>query len=108
MHILTGQHLKEATGRYREAAKQIAAWRSVAKDKHWHNPGDVSETFADTEFSGDYVIFHVHQNKYRLVTTIHYSRDNGSAAGEGHVWIRSFLTQKQYENPAHWDQGVPR
>ena len=27
---------------------------------------------------------------------------------EGHIYIRSFLTHKQYDNPANWDKGVTR
>ena len=117
MHVVTGKYLKEAVDRFPSAAKQIVAWRSIAKEAQWHSPGDVKVTFDDVDCVGDYVIFTIHKNYvilpvhqegYRLVTTIHYSRESDGRIAEGHIWIRSFLTNKQYENPANWDKGVVR
>ena len=108
MHVLTAKLLKEAADRFLDAAKPIAAWRSIAKDKRWRSPGEVSETFADVECVGDYVIFRLHQNKYRLVTTVHYAREKDGAIADGHIWVRSLLNNKQYENPVNWDKGVLR
>jgi mRNA interferase HigB len=108
MHVLAGKHLKEAVARFPQAAKPIAAWRSIAKDKRWRTPEEVRETFADVEYAGDYVVFHIQQNKYRLLATLHYSRENDGRAAEGHLWVRSFLSNKQYEDPANWNKGVPR
>jgi mRNA interferase HigB len=117
MHVVTGKYLKEAADRFPDAAKQIAAWRSVAKDAQWRTPDDVKVTFADTNFVGDYVVFPIHQDHvilpthqqgYRLVTTIHYSRQLDGRVAEGHIWVRSFLTHKQYENTANWEKGVGR
>ena len=117
MHVVTGKYLKEAVDRFPDAAKQIAAWRTVAKDAQWRSPDDVKVTFADVDCVGDYVIFpirqdHVilptHQEGYRLVTTIHYSRQLHGRVAEGHIWVRSFLTHQQYENTANWEKGVGR
>jgi mRNA interferase HigB len=106
MHVLAAKHLKDAAGRFPKAAKQLAAWRSIAKDKCWRSPDDVKDTFADAEFAGDFVIFRIHQNKYRLVTTIHYPGGVNGSATDGHVWVRSFLSDKQYEDQANWEKGV--
>lgn len=106
MHVVTGKYLKEAVDGFPAAAKQIVAWRSVAKGAQWRSPADVRDNFADVDFVGDYVIFRIHRSLYRLVTTIHYSRGQNGRGAEGHIWIRSFLTHKQYENTANWDKGV--
>jgi mRNA interferase HigB len=37
---------------------------------------------------------------------IHYSRQKEGRATEGHIYIRSFLTHRQYDNRANWDKGV--
>lgn len=108
MHVLTQKHLKEAASRFPAAAKQIAAWQSIAKDKHWRSPAEVKETFADVDCDGDCVIFRIHQDKYRLVTTIHYAHESSGAVADGHIWVRSFLSNKQYEDPANWDKGSIR
>lgn len=108
MHVIADKHLKEATARFPNAAKQLVAWRSIARDKHWRTPDEVKETFADVEYAADYVVFRIQQNKYRLLATIHYSREAAGRVAEGHLWVRSFLSNKQYEDPANWDKGVIR
>ena len=106
MHVLSANHLKAAADRFRDASKPLAAWRSIAKDKRWRNSDEVRETFADVEYAGDEVIFPIHQNKYRLVTTIHYSREPNGSLTEGHIWIRSLLTRQQFEDAARPRKGV--
>jgi mRNA interferase HigB len=64
--------------------------------------------FKDADAVKEYVTFNIRQNRYRLVTIIHYSREKGGRPTEGHVYIRSFLTHKQYDDPANWDKGIPR
>jgi len=44
----------------------------------------------------------------RLVTIIHYSRQKGGRITEGHVYIRSLLTHKQYDDRKNWDKGVKK
>ncbi|MGD0368364.1 MAG: type II toxin-antitoxin system HigB family toxin [Acidobacteriaceae bacterium] len=108
MHVVTEKHLKEAAKQYPGAAAQIAAWRAIARDARWRSFIDLQQVFSDADRVGDYVIFNIGRNRYRLVTIIHYSREPEGGTAEGHIWIRSFLTNKQYENAANWDKGVVR
>jgi len=41
-----------------------------------------------------YAIFNIRQNRYRLVTIIHYAREKDDRITEGHIYIRSFLTHR--------------
>jgi len=50
------------------------------------------------------VIFNIRQNRYRLITVIHYAKTTSEKKTEGHVYIRSFLTHKQYDNRSNWDR----
>ncbi|PYV32278.1 MAG: hypothetical protein DMG22_13905 [Acidobacteria bacterium] len=72
------------------------------------NFAEVRHVFKDADAVEEYVIFNIRRNRYRLVTIIHYSRLRDERLTEGHVYVRSFLTHKEYDNPAKWDQGVPR
>ena len=40
----------------------------------------------------------------RLVTVIHYAKTTKQKQTEGHVYIRSLLTHKEYDNPSNWDR----
>lgn len=52
-----------------------------------------------------YVVFNIRHNRYRLLTMIHYSREKEGRITEGHIYLRSFLTHKQYETKANWNKG---
>jgi mRNA interferase HigB len=45
-----------------------------------------------------YVIFYIRQNRYRLITVVHYSKTTDEKQTEGHVYIRSSLTHKESDN----------
>jgi mRNA interferase HigB len=106
MHIVTAKHLNEAAQQYPDAAHEIQAWHKIAKDARWRNFTEVRQVFKDADDVDGYVIFNIRHNRYRLVTVIHYSREKESRITEGHIYIRSFLTHKQYNNRANWNKGV--
>jgi mRNA interferase HigB len=108
MHVVTKGHLNRAMEQYPDAAKEIAAWHKIVKAARWRNFVEVRQVFADADNVRGYVIFNIRENRYRLVTIIHYSRLKYERLTEGHVYIRSFPTHKQYDNPANWDKGVRR
>ena len=108
MHIITEKHLNRAAKQYPDAAKEIAAWRKIIKAAQWRNFVEVRQVFKDADTVREYVIFNIRRNRYRLVTIIHYSRERDDRLTEGHVYIRSFLPHKKYENPANWGRGVTR
>ena len=108
MHIVTQKHLKLASDEHPEAAKAITAWRRTVKSARWRNFVELRQTLKDADDVKGYVIFNILQNRYRLVTIIHYSRLRDGRITEGHIYIRSFLTHKQYDNHANWDKGVPK
>jgi mRNA interferase HigB len=108
MHVVTEKHLIRAMKQYPDAAKQIIAWRKIAKAARWQNFVEVRQVFKDADDVKGYVIFNIRQNLYRLFTIIHYARVKDGGTTEGHIYIRSFLAHKQYDNPANWDKGVTR
>ena len=108
MHVVTEKHLTQAMNQYPDAAKEIMAWHKIAKAARWRNFLEVRQVFKDADHVKGYVIFNIRQNRYRLVTIIHYSRQKDDRITEGHIYIRSFLTHKQYDDPANWDKGVTR
>lgn len=104
MHIVTKKHLKEASEDYPEAANEIEAWVAIVEEVRWHNFPEVRGTFEDADNVKGYVIFNIWQDRYRLVTVIHYAKTTKERRTEGHVYIRSFLTHKEHDNPANWDR----
>jgi mRNA interferase HigB len=104
VYIVTRKHLNEAMQQYPDAANEIKAWVAIVKEVRWHNFPEVRGTFKDADNVKGYVIFDFRKNRYRLVTVIHYAKTTNQQRTQGHVYIRSFLTHKEYDNPANWDR----
>ena len=56
--------------------------------------------FRDADYIDGYVVLNIRRNRFRLVTVIHYDEKRT----EGHVYIRSFLTHKEYNDRRKWDR----
>jgi mRNA interferase HigB len=104
VHIVTRRHLNEAINRYPDAANEIKAWATIAEAVRWHNFLEVRCIFADVGYVDGYVIFDIRQNRYRLITVVHYAKTSMDRKTEGHIYIRSFLTHKEYDNSKNWDK----
>ena len=102
VYIVTPRHLGEVAQQYPDTANEIAAWAKIVEAVRWHSFPEVSSTFKDADYVNGYVVFNIRRNRYRLITVIHYAK----IQTEGHVYIRSLLTHKQYENPANWDRRL--
>jgi mRNA interferase HigB len=104
VHIVTRKHLNEAMQQFPDAANEIKAWVAIAKEVRWRNFPEVRGTFKDADNVKGYVIFDFRKNRYRLVTVIHYAKTMNQQRTQGHVYIRSFLTHREYDHPANWDR----
>ena len=89
---------------YPDAANEIKAWVRIVEAVRWRDFTAVTSMFKDADCVGGYVIFNIRRNRYRLITVIHYARTVGERQTEGHIYIRSFLTHKEYDNPRNWDR----
>jgi mRNA interferase HigB len=89
---------------YPDAANEIKAWTAIVDVVRWHNFDEVRRTFKDADSVEGCVIFNIRHNRYRLVTVIHYAKTTKERHPQGHVYIRSFLTHKEYENRSNWDR----
>jgi mRNA interferase HigB len=102
--VITRKHLSEAIKSYPDAVNEIKAWVTIVEAVRWHNFIEVRSTFKDADLVDDYVIFDFRHNRYRLITVVHYARTTDEMKTEGHIYIRSFLTHKQYGNRSNWDR----
>jgi mRNA interferase HigB len=104
VHVVTRKHLSEAVKSYPDATNEIKAWLGIVEAVRWHNFEEVRGIFKTTDFVDGCVVFNIRHNKYRLITVIHYAKTTSERQTEGHVYIRSFLTHKQYGNRTNWDR----
>ena len=108
MHVVTRKHLSKAEADYPDAAREIRAWFKIVSAARWRNFVEVRQVFKDADDVDGRVIFNIRQNSYRLVTIIHYAREVEGRVTQGHIYIRAFLTHREYDSRANWDKGVKR
>jgi mRNA interferase HigB len=94
--------------KYPDAANEIEAWTGIVEKVRWHNFTEVRNMFKDADPVDGYVVFDFRHNRYRLVTVIHYAKTTEETETEGHIYIRSFLTHKEYDNRRNWDRRYGR
>jgi mRNA interferase HigB len=70
--MINGELLRDFAKTHASSAKAMRSWYSIAKESDWAKLLDVRERYATAESVGDYTIFNIEGNEYRLVTTINY------------------------------------
>jgi mRNA interferase HigB len=103
VQIVTRKRLEEAAETYRDAAEELRDWQPIVKAARWRRFEDVKAIFTDADNVNGYVVFDFRNNRYRLITVIHYVKTIEGKPTKGHIYIRSFLTHKEYNDPKKWD-----
>ena len=107
MNVLSKPRIEEASKKFPDAAKELAIWYRVTSRARWHDFNELRETFGDADRAGDYYIFNIRHNRYRLIVKIQFvAKKPDKTESIGFVYVRSFLTHKQYDNPGNWEKGV--
>jgi mRNA interferase HigB len=87
-----------------DAANEIRAWVAIVESARWHNFVELRRMFRDADYINGYVVFNIRRNRYRLITVIHYAKTTNERRTQEHVYIRSFLAHKEYDDPRNWDR----
>jgi mRNA interferase HigB len=104
VYIVTIEHLDAARAKYKDATRAIDEWQDIVEGARWRHIEEVREIYKSADAVDGYVIFEICGNRYRLVTVIHWAKTTKKKRTMGHVYIRSFLTHKEYDNPTNWDR----
>src|ERR1035438_639006 len=87
MHVVTRKRLSKAEEAYPDAAREIRAWYKIVSAARWRNLVEVREVSKDADDVDGRVVFNIRQNRYRLVTIIHYARELEGRVTQGHIYI---------------------
>lgn len=104
VHVISPKTLRQAVISVKDTAREIEAWLNVVKCARWHNLVDLHLSFPRGDYVKPYVVFNIRGNRYRLVTRVYFVRlGREGVRTEGHIYIRAFLTHKQYEDRSNWE-----
>jgi mRNA interferase HigB len=89
MHLISIGKLKEASALYPHVEKVIETFYTKVENSTWQNLIDVQEDYRDAEAVGNFTVFNIKGNKYRLIVGINYEKQV--------VYFKYFITHTEYD-----------
>ncbi|MCC5628592.1 type II toxin-antitoxin system HigB family toxin [Nostoc sphaeroides CHAB 2801] len=89
MHIISFRILREYAENHADCQEALSNWYKVATKAKWSNLVEVQQIFIKAEAVGNFTVFNIKGNKYRLIVSIDY---------EGQlIYIKYILTHAEYD-----------
>jgi mRNA interferase HigB len=89
MHLIVISRLREAAATYPDVAIQIEDWDEIVNMATWQNLTEVQQTYASAEAVGNFTVFNIKGNRYRLIVAMRYDI--------GMIFIRFIGTHAEYD-----------
>jgi mRNA interferase HigB len=89
MHLISIRNLRLDSSRYSDTQTVIEEWYKVVKSAAWQNLEEVKQIYRDTEAVGNFTVFNIKGNRYRLIVDINYVNQT--------IYYKYFLTHAEYD-----------
>jgi mRNA interferase HigB len=89
MHLISIRNLRKDAAQYPDAKNQIDSWNATVKQAEWHNLEDLRKIYRDAEAVGNFTVFNIKGNKYRLIVGLNYENKT--------IFYKYFLTHAEYD-----------
>lgn len=89
MHLISAGKLKQAASLYPDVARILQVFCKIIKQAQWQNLIEVQQVYRNAEAVGNFTVFNIKGNKYRLILDIDYA--------EQVAYFKYFLTHAEYD-----------
>ncbi len=89
MKIISISYLRKDAAKYPDVKKQIDNWYAAVKQAQWQNLEEVRRIYRDAEAVGNFTIFNLKGNHYRLIVGINYETQV--------IYYKYLLTHAEYD-----------
>ena len=89
MRVISNKALPDFATLHPASADPLRAWRRIVEGSHLRNFADLRRSFNSVDRVGDFYVFDIAGNRYRLVAAIHLDRQL--------LFIRHVFTHAQYD-----------
>ncbi len=89
MHIITRKRLIEFSKRHPDSEEALNRWYHIVKKSIYNSFAELRKTFPSVDRVGNFMIFNIGGNKYRLIVYIVFRTRK--------VYIRHILTHAEYD-----------
>jgi mRNA interferase HigB len=92
MHVISRKALQHFWERHPDSKNPLSRWFKIMQKNDFGTFNDLRLTFPTADKVGDFIVFNIGGNKYRLITSIHFNRNK--------VYIRHVMTHSEYDKGA--------
>lgn len=89
MRVISNKALTAFAAKHAEADVPLQAWRKIVETGAFSNYAELKSSFNATDKVGDYYVFDIGGNKYRVISAIHFDRQM--------LFIRHVFTHQEYD-----------
>lgn len=89
MHVISYRRLREFTNKHADSRIALENWHKIASQAIWYNLVEVQTVFPKAEAVGNFTVFNIKGNSYRLITSIDYQKRL--------IYIKYVLTHAEYD-----------
>jgi mRNA interferase HigB len=89
MRLISIRNLRNDAARYPDVKQQINNWYTTVKKAEWQTLEDVRCIYRDAEAVGNFTVFNIKGNNYRLIAGIDYKGQI--------VYYKYLLTHAEYD-----------
>jgi mRNA interferase HigB len=89
MHVITRKKLREFCQIHADSCEPLDDWFQTASKADWTNLIQVQTVYPKAEAVGNFTVFNIKGNKYRLITSINYKKQV--------IYIKYVLTHAEYD-----------
>ena len=89
MHVISRKKLLEAARTHRDLSEPLDVWYRISKKAQWKSLVEVRRMFPSADAVGEFTVFNIKGNAYRLITEINYTT--------GRIFLRHVLTHAEYD-----------
>ncbi len=89
MHLISIRKLRIDTNQFSHTKKQVEDWYATVKKAEWTILEDVRLIYRNAEAVGNFTVFNIKGNAYRLIVGIDYENQV--------IYYKYFITHAQYD-----------
>jgi len=89
MRVISRKILREFCQSHSDSCTALEQWYRIASKAQWQNLVEVQQTYKTAEAVGNFTVFNIKGNSYRLIADVIYIRQT--------IYIKYILTHAEYD-----------
>lgn len=89
MRVISRKILRQFCQNHGDSCTSLEQWYRIASKAQWRNLLEVQQTYKTAEAVGNFTVFNIKGNSYRLITDVIYVRQT--------IYIKYILTHAEYD-----------